>query len=118
MSVVKYLKKQEWSMGNGQCPECCGVSPDWIGHPLHLDGNTIGHENGCQLAQSLASLGVEPLMKGDFISDTVYECYITEDGFFSTRPKTKDGCPKIAAENKKIEEKLFDILDSCFQGEF
>lgn len=24
--TIEYLRKKEWSMGNGQCPDCCGLS--------------------------------------------------------------------------------------------
>uniref|UniRef100_A0A6M3XJU8 Uncharacterized protein n=1 Tax=viral metagenome TaxID=1070528 RepID=A0A6M3XJU8_9ZZZZ len=110
MKAAKYLKKQEWSMGNGQCPKCCGVPPDWLGHPLHLDSNTIGHQPGCQLASSLISLGIQPIMIGKFVSDMVYECYINDSGVLSTRPKTKNGCPKVKAINEEFEAKLIDAI--------
>jgi len=66
MSAVKYLKDKEWSMGNGQCPECCGVPESWYGHPCHLKAETIGHKADCPLAASLRDLGDTPLMIGDF----------------------------------------------------
>ncbi|MDY6862956.1 MAG: hypothetical protein SV062_08205 [Thermodesulfobacteriota bacterium] len=110
MTALKYLKKQEWSMGNGQCPECYGVSPKWLGHPLHLDSSTIGHKPGCQMAESLSSLGATPVMIGEFVSNKVYECYITNSGIFSTRPKTKNGCSKLRTMNKKFDAILFDAI--------
>jgi hypothetical protein len=90
--AIKYLKKKEWSMGNGQCPECCGVPPDWLGHPLYLDSSKIGHKPGCKLASALNSVGEHPVMIGEFVSDKVYECYVDNSGFLSTRIKiTKRG---------------------------
>lgn len=110
VDAVEYLKKQEWSMGNGQCPECCGVSSKWLGHPLHLDSSTIGHKSSCGMAASLASLNVSPIMLGDFASDIVFECYITDIGILSTRLKTKDGCPKIKAMNEDFDERIFNAM--------
>ena len=110
MNAREYLRKREWSMGNGQCPECCGVSPDWLGHPLHLDSSTIGHKPACPLAASLASLGAHPLMLGDFASDAVFECFMTDDRILSTRPKTKNGCPNIKSMNEQFDKKLLDAV--------
>jgi hypothetical protein len=92
--TIQYLKKREWSMGNGQCQECCGVPASWHGHPCYLTTENIGHELDCPLAMLLKELGENPLMKGDFVSDVEFENYITESGFFSTRKKTANGCPK------------------------
>uniref|UniRef100_A0A6M3L007 Uncharacterized protein n=1 Tax=viral metagenome TaxID=1070528 RepID=A0A6M3L007_9ZZZZ len=42
----------EWSMGNGQCPDCGGVRPDagwWT--------NTVGHKTDCCRAKLMESLG-------------------------------------------------------------
>lgn len=66
MSCLNYLKKLEWSMGNGQCPECCGVPPSWYGHPCHRTYGSIGHHKGCKLAASLKELGDSPLMMGEY----------------------------------------------------
>ena len=104
--AVKYLLKKEWSMGNGQCPDCYGVPARWHGHPLHLTSETIGHKKDCPLAASLVALGQTPLMIGDFKTALVYESYITDGGFLSTRPKTPDGCPKIRAMNEKSRQEL------------
>ena len=53
-SAEKYLRKQEWSMGNGQCPECCGCSPKirW-GRDVNL-----GHKSGCALNAALQEIAV------------------------------------------------------------
>jgi hypothetical protein len=80
--VLKYLKDKEWSMGNGQCPECCGVPESWHGHPGNLTPETIGHNPDCVMAQMLRDLGETPLMKGDF-SGPDYETYWTDDGFLA-----------------------------------
>lgn len=66
---TEYLKKHEWSMGNGQCPECCGVPASWHGHPCHMTAETIGHEADCSLAAALRDAGETPLMKGSASSE-------------------------------------------------
>jgi len=104
IKTIKYLKEREWSMGNGQCPECCGVPESWHGHPCFLTTENIGHEHNCKLAEALKELGENPLMKGDFVSDVEFENYFTESGFFSTRKKTAEGCPKY----KKFIDGIFN----------
>ena len=99
---TKYLKKQEWSMGNGQCPNCCGVPESWHGHPCHMTAETIGHEPGCLLAKALRAIGERPLMKGKFKSDAQFEPCISDEGFWGTRLKTADGCPRWRAYAEKI----------------
>jgi len=52
--TIKYLKSKEWTMGNGQCHECCGNKPRhgwWT--------PTIGHRKGCKLAICLEELNVK-----------------------------------------------------------
>lgn len=52
--AIKYLKQKEWSMGNGQCPDCCGHKPRigwWT--------DTVGHTLNCKLAKALSSLKVK-----------------------------------------------------------
>ena len=78
MSAIKYLKGKEWSMGNGQCPDCCGVPASWHGHPNYMTPETIGHKEDCTLADSLSELGESPLFIGEFKSDKEYEDFISE----------------------------------------
>lgn len=87
MTAMRYLLEKEWSMGNGQCPECCGVPASWHGHPLYLTTENIGHKKGCKLAAAIRSAGGKPLMVGQFKSDVEHESYITDSGFYSTRIK-------------------------------
>ena len=56
------LLRHEWSMGNGQCPECNGVPQSWLGHPCHPTQATIGHKANCPMARAIKQLGAEPLM--------------------------------------------------------
>lgn len=50
-----YLRKQEWSMGNGQCPECHAKGPSWLG--IGGWGQEIGHKPDCPMAAILKRLG-------------------------------------------------------------
>lgn len=111
--ATEYLKKQEWSMGNGQCPECCGVPASWHGHPLHMTTETIGHEENCSLAAALRDAGEAPLMKGYFTSEVEFEHFISESGFFGTRPKTECGCPRYRAYDEKIKKEFDSALLSA-----
>jgi len=57
---LKYLQDREWSMGNGQCPDCCRAKPGigwWT--------DTVGHREGCPLAVALGELGAAPEMERD-----------------------------------------------------
>lgn len=66
VTAVEYLKRREWSMGNGQCPECSGCHAGWYGHPLNVTPDTIGHQRGCILASALQSEGADVLWVGEF----------------------------------------------------
>ena len=50
--ALKFLRTEEWEMGNGQCPECYGCRPykGWT-------TETVGHRPVCQLAKSIVALG-------------------------------------------------------------
>lgn len=52
IDALKYLRLNEWTMGNGQCPDCCGSKPRagwWT--------ETVGHRLGCKKAEAIESLG-------------------------------------------------------------
>jgi len=63
-NALEYLLKQEYSMGNGQCPECYGVPESWFPHPLYCTPDTLGHKPDCKLALSILELGGNPLFLG------------------------------------------------------
>lgn len=65
MEALEYLLKKEWSMGNGQCPECGGVPESWFPHPLHATPDTLGHERNCPLAAGITDIGGTPLYLGE-----------------------------------------------------
>ena len=62
------------------------------------------------MALALASVGLKPVYKGKSKLREKYESYITDSGFFSTRPKTKEGCPKLKKINEEYQRELEDIL--------
>jgi hypothetical protein len=50
--AIKQLRNMEWSMGNGQCPQCHGCRPNkgwWT--------KTVGHQKNCGIALALKELG-------------------------------------------------------------
>lgn len=96
-SVIKFLKDKEWSLGNGQCPECYGVPESWLGHPLYLNSKGIGHKDNCTIAKAMKDVGLKPLYIGKSKIKKEYETYINDIGIYSTRSKTKNGCPKLKA---------------------
>jgi hypothetical protein len=59
-----YLRKQEWSMGNGQCPECHECGPSWLGFGGW--GNSIGHKKDCGMATSLVALGQDVVWSSEY----------------------------------------------------
>ena len=70
-----YLKSKEWSTGNGQCPECCGVPPSWYGHPLHRTTDSIGHEPSCKLAGAISEAGGSVLFVGSYQAEDFAPSY-------------------------------------------
>jgi len=53
-----YLTKKEWSMGNGQCHECCGLGPNWgKGFANEPAPEETGHKKNCKYAKMMKELG-------------------------------------------------------------
>ena len=62
--MADYLLQKEWSMGNGQCPECHGLSPAFVikelernrlvgesgADTLYPERGPAGHSDDCSLA--------------------------------------------------------------------
>ena len=112
VNALKYLLKREWSMGNGQCPDCCGVPASWHGHPLYLTTKGIGHKKACKLALAIKDAGGKPLMIGQFKSDISWESAITADGFLTTQLKGSD--PEAKARNDKFNADFNARIDRIF----
>lgn len=55
---ISYLKSKEWSLGQGQCPECLGCRPDF-----DINSSIIyreeGHETNCKVAEIFLEENVE-----------------------------------------------------------
>ena len=101
-NALEYLKNKEWSIGNGQCPECFGVHEGWYGHPLHMEPETIGHKKDCKLAKAIKDLGGGPLYLGEYKNDKQFENYIDDNGVHGIRPKTQNGCARHKKYVKEI----------------
>lgn len=52
----KYFKRIEYSMGNGQCPECDGLDPN----KAWLTILSTGHSTDCELAKCMTVVGSNP----------------------------------------------------------
>lgn len=63
-SAWAFLRKQEWSMGNGQCPECHAQGPSWLGFGGW--GYEIGHKEGCGMAAALEAVGQKVVHKAKY----------------------------------------------------
>ena len=87
--AIGYLRGKEWSMGNGQCPDCHGVPESSHGSLCHPTSDTIGHKADCALALALCGLGEEVVFLGGYKSDVVYESYWDECGLLEIREKEK-----------------------------
>lgn len=61
--IKKEFLEAEWSMGNGQCPECYGLSPNKYWY-YGRDYET-GHKKDCLLMKSLQQLGFKVVLKTD-----------------------------------------------------
>jgi hypothetical protein len=62
-SALEWLRSEEWSMGNGQCPDCHGVPESWLGHPCYPRQEMIGHRAHCPRAAAIRELGGVPFMR-------------------------------------------------------
>ena len=59
--LIINIRKKEWSMGNGQCPECCGLEAGFNGHLGSYNPFDCGHSKDCSIANSLTLLGEDVL---------------------------------------------------------
>lgn len=58
MTALEFLRKDEWTMGNGQCPDCCGHAPGkWAPHPCVPTKAHEGHKPDCGRAAAITELG-------------------------------------------------------------
>lgn len=55
--AIEYSRKDEWTMGPGQCHKCCGNSARWLGLYGYPTMNYLWHVPGCELGETLESRG-------------------------------------------------------------
>ena len=91
-TLYERWKDKEWSMGNGQCPECQGLPPSWHGHPCALTSNKIGHKPDCLVALTIEAFGGAVIRLGDYRDPREFECFIDGYGFYDTRVKEDLPC--------------------------
>ena len=116
MKALKYLQKKEWSMGNGQCPECFGMPKKWLGHPCCMDTDQIGHKPDCGIGLAIRELGGDTLFLREVHPKIELEYFIDSDGQEKTRPKTKDGCPILKEKNKKANQHFLDNIAALWDA--
>ena len=108
--VKEYLRGREYGMGNGQCPECCGVPPEWHGHPLHRTPDTIGHEPNCPLAAAIIACGETVIFKNTLVDLPLGPRY-REGGVlykYYNGPEYKDWVKKSNDEFEELFIKIFN----------
>lgn len=64
--ILSNLQRHEWTMGNGQCRECCGVPPKWYGYSCYMEKERIGHSLNCSVGFNIRELGGITWFKGEF----------------------------------------------------
>ena len=105
---LEYLEKREWSMGNGQCPDCCGASPSFLGG-VALGGwhrlEEIGHEPNCYLMDAIVAAGGEARPKGscrlDAADRATYDAWLKKE---KVRAK---------AENAEFSKMIWGAMNSA-----
>tara|TARA_R110002126_G_scaffold182843_3_gene331464 strand:- start:2353 stop:2646 length:294 start_codon:yes stop_codon:yes gene_type:complete len=72
-AAIKYLRDKEWSMGHGQCDDCCGLSPNKYWHLTC--GDKQGHKLHCEFAKVLIDMGEKVFFIGDELDPEVQKKY-------------------------------------------
>jgi hypothetical protein len=68
-AAIQYLQAREWNAGcggrenQGQCRDCLGCSPAWLGGYHAPVIESCGHKPDCPLAAAIRDLGGSPLFK-------------------------------------------------------
>ena len=68
--ALALLRKGEWSVGNGQCPECYGSGPSFHGRCFGgwQAAAELGHEKKCGRAEAMEELGGEVRRRTQWIT--------------------------------------------------
>ncbi len=59
--LIKKIREDEWTMGNGQCGVCCGTKDGFNGHSNSYNEFEMGHKEGCYKGEMLEYLGEKVL---------------------------------------------------------
>lgn len=59
-NLKRYLRKEEWKIGNGQCPRCNGRQSNVF---AHLKKEEEGHDIKCSFAKILKDIGLRVVYK-------------------------------------------------------
>lgn len=115
MSTLEYLQGKEWSMGNGQCPDCGGVPSSWYGHPLYLNPKNIGHKKGCKLALAISGADGVPLYQGEFkTADERESCLVPMGGMNILSTQIKGSNPEHRALYEQHNAHMRSRMDKIF----
>lgn len=105
-----YIRAHEWAMGNGQCPECCGLQPGrWASrslrppHPCAPTPAYEGHKPGCVVARALEDAGEAVTYK---TADLLREHVIRGTAFYEIVPGS--GVRIVDARLENIDGKTLD----------
>ena len=76
-AALEFLTKTEWTMGNGQCGDCCGLGESFVFGWGCGGRDSWGHELMCPRAKAIESIGGNPFYKSTFavypMKDKIFE---------------------------------------------
>lgn len=76
--ALDYLRAQEWSRGNGQCPDCHGMGPMMQSFYPHRT-EIHGHDTDCKLSAAIAALSHAAGQDGEqFRAASEEDAYVIE----------------------------------------
>lgn len=98
--ALKYLLKEEWTMGNGQCDFCCGKAKTFYPQSMYEE---IGHEHDCGIGLAIRELGGDTYFKGELKTDKTDPIYIkyreSWDKFWAPATENLEECCQIMSED-------------------
>ena len=109
--ALSYLESLEYSVGNGQCPECWGVPPSWHGHPCHPNPKSIGHAAKCPLAKAIISAGGRVIFENSLSELPLGLRYRKGSAIYEYRKSDE-----YKAWKKKVAKKRDDLMFSILTG--
>lgn len=106
---LTYLQSLEYNMGNGQCPECSGVSSSWHGHPCHRTPESIGHTTDCRLAGVIVSAGGKVIFKNS-LSELPLGPRYREGSVLHAYYNSEEYKTWVKESNEQMDELMFKCL--------